>query len=443
MKVRTVLKQKVTPDSVFDPMNGVSRPEYRYWRIRILLGVVVGYAMFYLVRSNFSIAMPALQAQGYSKVQLGDILFMWSMLYGLGKFINGYFSDRSNARYFMSIGLLGASISSLFVAFSTGYTSLVALLMFNSWFQSMGWPPAARMLTQWFAPTELGTKWALGAGSHQLGGAVIMIAGAYLVCNYGWQSVFWVPGLFCAVGAFVLFFLIRDNPSKVGLPAVEHYKGEEVTLLDDTKPLSSKELWVNVLSNRLLWIICLANMFVYIVRMGVLQWAPMFLSEFKGVRLEMAGWQAGFYEIAGLFGGFSAGWLSDKLFSGRRGPVATFYMLALFLAIVVFWKTPAGFRFLDTVTLFCVGFLVYGPQVLVGVASADFASKKAVGTANGLAGAFASLGSALSGACVGRITEAFGWDGGFIFFAIAALAGAACFALTWSHRAVHLRTVKR
>lgn len=427
---------------VIDPMKGVSRANYRYWRIRILAGIVMGYALFYLVRANFSIAMPCLQKMGYTKTQLGDILFFWSSLYGVGKFVNGYFSDRSNARYFMTIGLVGAAIFSLLVAWNVGYWSLLIVLLCNSWFQSMGWPPAARMLTHWFSPTELGTKWALGAASHQIGGAVIMIGGGYLVAHYGWESVFIIPSILCLGGAILLFTLIRDNPSEEGLPAVEHYKGDHFHDDGDTKPLSHQELWRRVLSNRLLWIVCFGNLFVYIVRMGVLHWAPMFLSEYKGVQLQMAGWQAGFYEIAGLFGGVSAGWVSDKLFKGRRGPVATFYMIALFVAIIVFWKTPAGYRFLDTITLFLVGFLVYGPQVLVGVASADFASKKAVGTANGLAGAFASFGSALSGACVGRLTEAYGWNGGFTFFAVAALCGAFCFSLTWHQRAVHLRSDK-
>ena len=78
-----------------------------------------------------------------------------------------------------------------------------------------------------------------------------------------------------------------------------------------------------------------------------------------------------------------------------------------------------------------VGFFVYGPQVLIGVASADFASKKAIGTANGLAGTMGYVGSGLSGLCVGALIDNYGWAGAFTFFIGAALLGAFFFILTW------------
>jgi sugar phosphate permease len=87
-----------------------------------------------------------------------------------------------------------------------------------------------------------------------------------------------------------------------------------------------------------------------------------------------------------------------------------------------------------------VGFLVYGPQVLVGVAAADFASKRAVGMAVGLTGTFGYIGSAISGVCIGWIADNYGWDGGFIFFIISAMLACVCFALTWNGKAKVLDT---
>lgn len=77
-----------------------------------------------------------------------------------------------------------------------------------------------------------------------------------------------------------------------------------------------------------------------------------------------------------------------------------------------------------------MGFFVYGPQILVGVASADFASKKAIGTANGLAGTVGYIGSGISGVCVGAISDIWGWSAVFLFFIAAALTGGLFFYLT-------------
>merc|ERR1711862_179401 len=99
------------------------------------------------------------------------------------------------------------------------------------------------------------------------------------------------------------------------------------------------------------------------------------------------------------------------------------------------WIAPFDSQFLDTVALAVAGFLVYGPQVLVGVASADFASKRAVGVANGFAGTFAYIGVGISSVVIARIVSDWGWDAGFIFFVICSLIGAFFFSLTWNHSA--------
>lgn len=176
-------------------------------------------------------------------------------------------------------------------------------------------------------------------------------------------------------------------------------------------------------------------MCLYVVRLGIIYWAPMFLKELKGISLTTAGWQVAAYEIFGLLGGVFAGWMSDKIFKGRRGPVGFTFMLGTAASLALFWHMPAGQDFLGALAMAFVGFFVYGPQVLVGVASADFASKRAIGTANGLAGTFAYIGSSLAGLCVGRIADATGWGGVFLFFIISAFVGAFFFALTWRHRA--------
>ena len=45
-------------------------PEYKKLRLKVFLGIFIGYAGYYLVRKNFSLVMPDLVEQGYSK---GDL----------------------------------------------------------------------------------------------------------------------------------------------------------------------------------------------------------------------------------------------------------------------------------------------------------------------------------------------------------------------------------
>ena len=130
-----------------------------------------------------------------------------------------------------------------------------------------------------------------------------------------------------------------------------------------------------------------------------------------------------------------AGWISDKFFGGRRGPIATLFLIGFCLALLIIWKVPPGYPLLDTMMLIIAGFLLNGPQVLNGIATADFASKRAVGVATGVTGSFAYIGSAIAGVGIGSIVQDYGWEGGFMLFIFAALVGAFFFALTWNNRA--------
>ncbi|PFX11319.1 Resolvase/recombinase [Stylophora pistillata] len=112
---------------------------------------------------------------------------------------------------------------------------------------------------------------------------------------------------------------------------------------------------------------------------------------------------------------------------GRNGRLA----ISLFLV----WKIPPGYPFFDALMLMIAGFLLNGPQVLNGVATADFASKRAVGVATGVTGVCAYVGAAIAGVGIGVIVEEYGWDGGFLLFILTSLIGAFFFAITWNNRA--------
>ena len=79
---------------------------YTQNRIKVFAGIFIGYAGYYLVRKNFSLAMPYLIEEGYTKGQLGIVLSAIAISYGLSKLLMGSISDRSNPKYFLPLGLL-------------------------------------------------------------------------------------------------------------------------------------------------------------------------------------------------------------------------------------------------------------------------------------------------------------------------------------------------
>ena len=397
---------------------------YRRLRLQVFLGIFIGYAGFYLVRRNFTLAMPYLIELGYSKSDLGLALSGVSIAYGLSKFVMGSVSDRSNARVFMALGLVCSAAVMIFMGTAPVATSSVAImfamLLLNGWFQGMGWPPSGRVMAHWFSPGERGTKMAFWNVAHNIGGGLVGPLAILAMAMFAdWHAILYLHGFFALGVAVFILVMVRDTPQSQGLPAIELHRNDYPKAFDydpdHEQEFSTKEIFVDyVLRNRLLWFIAVANAFVYFVRYGVLDWAPTYLGEVKHFSFEETGWAYAFYEFAGIPGTLLCGWMSDRVFGGRRAPASILFMFATMVCVVVYWQNPAGNPTVDIAMLIGIGFFVYGPVMLIGVHALDLAPKKAAGTAAGFTGLFGYVGGAVAASVViGMVVDAAGWDAGF------------------------------
>lgn len=99
----------------YDGMTDQQVKRFKYWEFRTMAMCIFGYALFYFVRKNLSIAMPYLNEEmGISKSDLGLFLTLHGLIYGLSKFFNGIWGDRSNARYFLVTGSSSAASATCF-----------------------------------------------------------------------------------------------------------------------------------------------------------------------------------------------------------------------------------------------------------------------------------------------------------------------------------------
>lgn len=417
--------------------------EYTRLRWQVYIGIFVGYAGYYLVRKNFTLAMPHLVEEGYSKTELGFALSAVAIAYGLSKFIMGSVSDRSNARNFMTLGLTMSALVMIVMGLVPAATGSVGimfmLLLANGWFQGMGWPPCGRTMVHWFSCSERGTKMALWNVAHNVGGGLVgPIAILAMAIFADWHAILYLHGFFALAIAVFIWLSVRDTPQSQGLPPVEVYKNDYPKAFSyaDTheKEFSAWEIFLqHVLNNRLLWAIAIANAFVYLVRYGVLDWAPTYLSEVKGFSFEEAGWAYALYEWAGIPGTLLCGYLSDRVFRGRRAPASIIYLFLTLVCVLVYWFNPPGNPGIDIAMLVAIGFLIYGPVMLIGVHALDLVPKKAAGTAAGFTGLFGYVGGAVSAnVLIGALVDNAGWDAGFALIAAACFMSMLLIAMTWN-----------
>lgn len=418
--------------NIFKPAPHIERvpeeqvdPLYKRLRVQIFIGIFIGYAAYYFVRKNFGLAMPYLiEEYGYSKGELGIALSGVSIAYGFSKFIMGSFSDRANPRVFLPVGLiLAASMMLIMGRFewaTSSVTIMFVLLFLCGWFQGMGWPPCGRTMVHWWSHKERGTIVSLWNVAHNVGGGLPPIFFLWGMAWFNdWRAAFYMPSLAAITVAILAFFLMRDTPQSCGLPPIEEYKNDyppDYNKETSEQELTAKEIFMQyVFPNKLLWYIAIANVFVYLIRYGILDWSPTYLREVKGFEMQMSSIGYFLYEYAGIPGTLLCGWMSDKVFKGSRSITGLFFMILVTIAVAVFWLNPAGNPTVDMACMIIIGFLIYGPVMLIGLYALELAPKKAAGTAAGFTGLFGYLGgSVAASAVVGYTVDFFGWNGGFV-----------------------------
>lgn len=415
--------------------------EYKKFRIQQFFSIYLGYAAFYLIRKNFSLASPYfIQEFGFTKTEIGLVATGLGLAYGMSKFVMGILSDRCNPRYFLATGLILSAIVNFFFGYTSSIGALFLLMFLNGWFQGMGWPPCGRILAHWYSNKERGTKMAWWNTAHNLGGGIIApLASFGIVAFSSWKfGIFYFPAIICLVIAAIILIFTRDTPQSVGLPPIEEYKNDypentnKAEIEANEKELSAKEiLFKYVLNNKYVWAIAIANIFVYLVRYGVLDWSTTYLTEVKGFNPEDSRWTYFFFEFAAIPGTILVGWLSDKFFKGRRAPVGVFCMVGVTAAVMTYWLTSNVL--LINIAVASIGALIYGPVMLIGVAALDYVPKKAAGTAAGFTGFFGYLGgSVFANLAIGSIVDKFGWNGGFYFLIAGCILSIVFLAFTWN-----------
>lgn len=406
-------------------------PAFRYWQKRILISTIVGYALYYFVRKNLSYAMPAMEHElGIGKPQLGAYLTAHGLIYGASRFINGVWADRANARWVMPTGLAICAGFNLAFGLSSGVVAFGVIWALNGWFQGYGFPPVTRLMTHWFPPQRLATVMSVWNSGHSIGGAGVAILCGQLV-GIDWRLCFYVPAGIAIVGAVALALAMRDTPESLGLPAV---KGTEQETDDDGESVGGT-LRRLVFSNPYIWLLGFANFFVYIVRYGIMDWGPTFLKEARGVDLKDAGWVVAAFEVAGILGMLTSGWITDRVFGGRGARACVFYMLGCGAALWVFRAFPSISIVANAAILAVAGFFIYGPQCLIGISAANLATKRAAAASAGLTGFFGYLSTAVSGWGVGWLVTGYDWDAAFLLFGASTIAGGLLFILCWPAKA--------
>jgi OPA family glycerol-3-phosphate transporter-like MFS transporter/OPA family sugar phosphate sensor protein UhpC-like MFS transporter len=409
--------------------------KFRKAQLNFIVSSAVVYAFFYLTRKNLSMAMPGmLEEKVISTYAVGTMLSLHGILYGLSRFVNGFWADRLNGRIFMAIGLALSAIMNFCFGCSSISLLFAVFWVINGWTQGMGFPPCAKMLTHWIHPKELATKMSIWNTSHSFGAVMALgLCSLLLGLGFGWRWCFYVPAVLAGLIAVFCFFAVKESPSEAGVDELEIEGAADRAA---SGSITTKDRMRLVFTNKVIWLVALSNFFVYIVRFGFLDWGPTFLKQFKGIPVSKGGLMIIAFEAAAIVGTIFAGWATDKWFRGRGVRTCVFCMFFTALCAFGFWFLPAHAPVWQaSLLLMGAGFFIYGPQALIGITVANQATKEAAAMANGFTGIMGYASTLVSGIGIAFMKETFGWGAALCAIAATALVGMVILIFAWNAKA--------
>jgi OPA family glycerol-3-phosphate transporter-like MFS transporter len=377
------------------------------------------YAGMYMARYNFGFANKQLSdTYGFSMTEIGTIITASTLVYGISAMFNGPIADRWGGRRAMLTGALGACIFNLafglaaYMGFlGTGTVLLIYLASawtLNQYFQSYSALALIKVNAGWFHVSERGVFSAIFGSMIQSGRFfVYALMTTALVAALPWQWKFFLPAFIVGIFVFFTFLFVKDSPKDAGL---DDFDPQDATS-GDTEKITFKYVAKKVFTNPIAITIAIAEFCTGLVRKGFEEWFPRYMQEVHHLALDNPVFQRNAFAvvIAGIAGAFVAGFLSDKVFSHRRPPVAFIGYLIQIIALTIVAVAPSLEAIIIAFTFNSLAISMVH-SMLSGTASMDFGGKRAAATAAGMFDGMQYIGGSVMGVGAGWLIETYGWS---------------------------------
>ena len=383
------------------------------------------YTSFYMCRYNLPLAGGAIRSEfGFSRAQLGTIITTQLLAYACGQIINGLLTDRLGGKRAMLIGATGTIVMNILfgVASFWGLLSLFIVIRgIDGYLQAFGSPGMVKINAAWFRHTERGSFAGIFGFMINLGRFGINNLGAALLAGFiflgliripplHWRWLFWVPAGIALVIGICMALIVKDTPEEAHFPPVNPH--EEI---GGRVQVKVSDVFKIIATNPVVWIIACAYACTGAVRQSIDQWFPLFMREVHHVDYQSAQFQFLAFSIplVASAGSLISGFISDKIFHGRRAPVAAvlyFLETLVILSAAQFHSVNAAIFFLVLISL-----TANSTHSILGTAAAmDIGGAKMAGFTAGVIDSFQYFGGSLAGYFLGALLDR-SWANYFYF----------------------------
>ena len=428
-------------DGVDDP-----RALARQQAVTLVL-LTVGYAGFYLCRSNLSVVTPLITAEflaaGVSRadarVKIGIIVSLSTFAYAVGKFVGGMLGDLGGGRRNFLVGMGGAvAFTGLFTLGGAGYVPVFTLAwMGNRLLQSLGWPGMMKIAGRSFRYQTFGVVAGVLSLSYLFGDAAARaFMGTLLAHGVGWRGVFLIDAAVLAAWLVVTIRFLREKPAALGSrefpPSPGSVYRSDGSAGAAPPPVGLVGLLVPLLTSGPFLTACGLSLAMTLLRETFNNWTPEYFVEVLKLSPSAAATNSAYFPLLGGVSVLLAGWLGDRLGRGGRAAIITVGLVLSGGVMYGVGAADAARPMWGVAVVSFVGFLLIGPySYLAGAVSLDFGGSRGAATTCGIIDGVGYLASVMAGDTFARGLKHYGWGPAFHLLAIIAWSAAGLGLVFW------------
>ncbi|MBV8136020.1 MAG: MFS transporter [Deltaproteobacteria bacterium] len=366
---------------------------------------------------------PLLKYFGWTRARVSTLGSAGALMAGVCGPIVGWLVDRIEARRVMLLGALTTGIGFLAASRADGYYALLAAnLIVAIGVTAATLIPASLVIASWFGQRR-GLAMGLTFAGTSLGGAAMIVIANKAIALGGWRAGYVAMALpMLLIVAPLVMFVVRGRPSSgsvVGEPTIKQAAPVELPGVELSEAFRTRSFWL----------IGIAEFFYACAIGGILVHLVVYLIA-AGYTAGLAASSLSMIYLMSTFGKLSMGPSADRL-SPRI--VLSFVFAGAAIGTLLLLRARSGPMLAGFIVL--VGIASGTPLVLLPLVFIQSLGLKRLGSVQGVAGIFATLGAAIGPVTAGRIFDVSGsYAIAFGVFAAmwlgAALAIYACIPLT-------------
>jgi ACS family hexuronate transporter-like MFS transporter len=361
----------------------------------VILGVLwISFIVVFLARLSVGPLGPFLKAEfQITSAQLGLVLSAASFGYLASQLPIGVFADRVGARWPIAVGEFIAGFSMLAIFLVPSYTSLLTLMFLTGVGCGFIAPCTTQGVMVWFPKNERATVMGFKQTAVNVGGMIGAATLPAVALAFGWRYGFFLLGWLAIAVGIASAALYREPSSVPG----------DMPRNAPADPLPLRE----VLRNRQIWLVGLGAFCLNWIELSMIGHVVLYLQTLH-FPVVAAGGVLAMAEGAGALARPISGFMSDRIFGGRRNPIfLVFAVTATLMCLVLGVAGPhLGWMLYPVLFFLGIGGVGFGGVFLTLLA--EFGGPRGAAKAAALGSTVSMFGSILGPPAFGHIADVTG-----------------------------------